>query len=51
LRHAGDVSAVIEMPNGFHLFVVKQKTQSALGVAEIFLPKQSFEEWLTRQEE
>jgi hypothetical protein len=46
LRAAGDVSAVIETPTGFLLYVAKQKTDAALGVATLSLPKRDYERWL-----
>jgi hypothetical protein len=51
LRHAGDISAVIEMPNGFMLYVVKEKTAEALSVATLSIPKRNYEEWLEQQKE
>ncbi len=49
LRHAGDVSAVIEMPGGFLLCVAKEKTDAVLSAAVLSLPKRSYEEWLNEQ--
>ncbi len=46
LRQAGDVSAVIETPAGFLLYVVREKTEANLSVAGLQLPKRSYEEWL-----
>lgn len=51
LRQAGDVSAVIEMPTGFMLYVAKEKTSQTLTVAALSLPKRSYEEWLAQQRE
>jgi hypothetical protein len=49
LRQPGDLSAVIEMSGGFLLYVVKEKTPSALTVAALSLPKRSFQQWLEEQ--
>lgn len=46
LRHTGDVSAVIEMPSSFLLFVAKSKTDAMLETASVSFPKRDFEEWL-----
>ncbi len=49
LRQAGDVSAVIETPGGFLLYVAKEKTDAVLSVASLSLPKRSYEQWLEEQ--
>jgi len=49
LRQAGDVSAVIETPGGFLLYVCKERTAERLNVAALSLPKRSYEEWLAEQ--
>jgi hypothetical protein len=49
LRQPGDVSAIIETPNGFLLCVAKEKTDTALAVACLSLPKRSYEQWLSEQ--
>jgi hypothetical protein len=46
LRQAGDVSAVIEIPGSFLLYVAKEKTAASLSVAVLSLPKRSYEQWL-----
>ena len=51
LQKAGDVSAVIETPTTFLLFVAKDKTKDALSVASLTIPKQSYDEWLNQQSE
>jgi hypothetical protein len=51
LRQVGDVSAVIEMPGGFLLYVAKEKTDAVLSVAGLSLPKRSYEQWLAEQNE
>jgi len=49
LREPGDVSAVIEMPGGFLLYVCEERTAGTLRVAALTLPKRSYEEWLANQ--
>jgi hypothetical protein len=49
LRQPGDVSAVIETPSGFLLYVAKEKTDAVLSVAGLSLPKRSYEQWLEEQ--
>ena len=49
LRQPGDVSAVIEMPGGFLLYVCQEKTGETLSVATLSLPKRSYEQWLAEQ--
>jgi hypothetical protein len=49
LRQAGDVSAVIEIPAGFLLFLAEEKTDATLSVASLSIPKRSYEEWLAAQ--
>jgi len=51
LRRPGDVSAVIETPGGFLLYVAKEETDTALSVACLSLPKRSYEQWLSAQTE
>lgn len=51
LRRPGDVSAVIETPGGFLLYVAKEKTDAVLSVASLSLPKRSYEQWLEEQSE
>jgi hypothetical protein len=46
LRAAGDVSAVIETPAAFLLYIAKRRTDSVLSVAALSLPKRSYEKWL-----
>jgi hypothetical protein len=50
LRQAGDVTAVIETPHGFLLYAAKQRTDTALSVACLSLPKRSYEQWLSEQD-
>ena len=49
LRQPGDVSAVIETPGGFLLYVCKARTTGTLSVAALSLPKRSYEKWLLEQ--
>ena len=51
LRQPGDMSAVIEMPGGFLLYLAKAKTAETLSVATLALPKRNYEEWLSEQNE
>ena len=51
LQKPGDVSAVIEMPGGFLVFVAKEKTAATLSAASLSIPKRSYEEWLMQQPE
>ena len=48
LRQPGAVSAVIESPGGFLIYVCKDKTATALTVACLSLPKRSYEQWLAQ---
>jgi hypothetical protein len=48
LQKPGDVSAVIEMPAGFLVFLAKEKSAETLSAASLTVPKRSYEEWLTR---
>jgi hypothetical protein len=49
LQRPGDISAVIETPSAFLLFVAIEKTKDALRVASVTIPKSSYDEWLARQ--
>ena len=51
LRQAGDVSAVIETPGGFLLYLARDKTSETLSVAALSLPKRSYDQWLAEQNE
>jgi hypothetical protein len=51
LQKAGAVSAVIEMPNGFLVFVAKEKTTEQLSAASFSVSKRSYETWLEQQPE
>ena len=49
LRQPGDVSAVIETPGGFLLYLAKEKSDTVLTVACLSLPKRSYEQWVSEQ--
>ena len=49
LRQPGDVSAVVETPSGFLLYVCAEWTATVLRVAVFSQPKRSYEQWLTEQ--
>jgi hypothetical protein len=49
LRQPGDVSAVIETPGGFLLYLCAEKTDAVLTAACLSLPKRSYEQWLSEQ--
>jgi hypothetical protein len=46
LRQPSDISAVIETPTGFLLYVAREKTPEILSAAILSLPKRSYDEWL-----
>lgn len=48
LRQPGDVSAVIEMPGGFLLYLTREKTATTLSVATLSISKRSYEDWLKK---
>lgn len=48
LRHPGDMSAVIETPGSFLLYVASEKSEKTLSAACLSLPKRAYEEWLTK---
>jgi hypothetical protein len=49
LRAPADVSALIETPEKFLLFVVQEKTETKLTAACLVLPKPSCDDWLAIQ--
>ena len=51
LQEPGDVSAVVETPNDFLLFVARDRTEKILSAAALSIPKRSFEPWLGEQKE
>lgn len=48
LRQPGDVSALIEGPRAFQVFIARSRTATSLEVALLTLPKRGFEEWLAQ---
>jgi hypothetical protein len=51
LQKPGDVSAVVETPGGFLLFLAKERNAETLRAASLSIPKRSYEEWLAQQAE
>lgn len=51
LQKPGDVSAVIEAPGGFLVFLAKARSVERLTAASLSLRKRSYEEWLAGQPE
>jgi hypothetical protein len=49
LRQPGDVSAVIEAPGSFLVYVCKEKNGEVLSVATLCLSKRSYEQWVAEQ--
>ena len=49
LQKPGDVSAVIEMPGGFLVFLAKEKNAATLTATSLTIPKRSYDEWLAQQ--
>jgi hypothetical protein len=49
LRQTADVSAVIETPDGFLLYLAGARSDTALQAACLSLPKRSYEQWLEEQ--
>jgi len=49
LSQPGDVSAVIETPLVFVVYLCQEKTSETLRVAMLSLPKRSYEQWLAEQ--
>ncbi|MDB6025164.1 MAG: hypothetical protein JWM68_1387 [Verrucomicrobiales bacterium] len=49
LRNPGDVSAVIEMPSNFLVYLSKERTDTTLTVAAVNLPKLDYDIWLSQQ--
>jgi hypothetical protein len=50
-KNSGDVSAVIETPSDFLLFVVRERTSVMLTGAVLSVPKHTFEQWLNEQKD
>ena len=51
LQHPGDVSAVIEIPRVFVIYLAKEKTPESLSVSAFSLSKLAYDEWLSAQNE
>jgi hypothetical protein len=51
LRATGDVSAVIEMPTQFLLFLAKERSAGILKAVTLSVAKQGFDQWLANQRE
>lgn len=49
LRRPGDVSAVIERPDAFALYLCRARDEHALSVVAMTVPKRSYEQWLETQ--
>jgi len=49
LRNPGDVSAVIENPRDFRVFLAERSTPRALTVAILTIPKLGYDQWVTEQ--
>lgn len=49
LRQPGDISAVIETPNTFLLYVAREMNQNSLSATALVLPKRGYEAWLEEQ--
>jgi hypothetical protein len=49
LRQPGDISAVIETPAGFQLYLCETNTAITLSAATLTIPKRSYEQWLAEQ--
>ncbi|MDB6110870.1 MAG: hypothetical protein JWR69_2620 [Pedosphaera sp.] len=49
LRNTGDVSAVIETPSSFLIYLGKERTDTTLTVASLNLPKLDCDTWLAQQ--
>jgi hypothetical protein len=51
LRQPGDVSAVLETPGAFMLYLAEARSDTALAVACRSWPKRNYEQWLSEQNE
>lgn len=49
LRQPGDLSAVIELPHEFLLYLCRERTEEHLSAALLSLPKPRLEDWLHQQ--
>jgi hypothetical protein len=51
LQKPGDVSAVIETPGGFLIFLGRERSTETLSAASLSIPKRGYETWLEQQSE
>jgi hypothetical protein len=51
LHRAGNVSAVIETPAGFLVYLCEETTAASMRVAILSIPKRNYEQWLAEQKE
>jgi hypothetical protein len=51
LRRPGDVSAVIESPRAFQLYLAAEVSAEAIGAAVLTIPKLGFDQWLAARPE
>ncbi len=49
LCQAGDLSAVIEMPDGFLLYLCREKSSQTLDVATLSVARRDYEQWIAEQ--
>jgi hypothetical protein len=49
LRQPGDISAVIETPGDFRLYLCETNTNVTLTAATLSIPKRSYEQWLAQE--
>jgi hypothetical protein len=49
LRQAGDISAVIEVPSGFLLYLCRKKDAQTLDACLLTVPKRGYEAWIAGQ--
>jgi len=49
LQKSADVSAVIETPGSFLLFLAKARTAATLSAVSLAIPKRSYEQWVAEQ--
>lgn len=49
LRQAGDISAVIETPDGFLLYLCREKSSQTLDAAALSVAKRGYEAWVDEQ--
>jgi len=49
LQNPGDVSAVIERPTRFHLYILSNRTAGAMEAISLTVEKHSYDQWLEEQ--